>query len=330
VVIDPSCLGPVRSLAEKVKQMGHGIYLLTEYSEREGGSGQSRLQLTLDDATGRVTGFVWPEARDAVLIPPIPSPVSVLASVQIFDGKPQLKVQCLAGLSSAHIAQVTELLPRYRFEAPVLPAFDRLARLERDLPAPLNGFLREVFLDPVLGMSFLRCRASVQHHHAYVGGLLVHSTELLDMAEMATHLLIPDDVWSPYLAQLGYLLHDLGKLKSVGEARRGLYGLTTRHETLTIELLAPHLRWLEQRDPKLAAGLRSIFDFLATPFSARRIPRYLVAEIVATLDQWSAAAHHRRDLAHLLSPHIAAAVTSVSAARPANDPLHAQETRHAS
>ncbi|MGC8473939.1 MAG: TatD family hydrolase, partial [Candidatus Dormibacteria bacterium] len=50
---------------------------------------------------------------------------------------------------------------------------------------PLSGFLRSVLLDPAIGLPFLRCRASVSHHHADVGGLLMHSTEMLDLAAEA-------------------------------------------------------------------------------------------------------------------------------------------------
>lgn len=308
---------------------GHSTYLLTEYSEREGSSGQSRLQLTLEDATGRVTAFVWPETRDAVLIPPLPCPVSVLACVQLFDNKPQLKVQCLTGLAGREVERATSLLPRHRCPEAVLPAFDRLARLENELPSPLDGFLRESLLDPGIGIPFLKCRGSVQHHHAIIGGLLAHSTELLDLAAEAARFLVPDDAWSPHLAQLGYLFHDLGKLRSVGEVRRPMYGLAVRHEMMTIELLAPHLRWLELRDLRLATGLRAIFDYLATPFSARRIPRYVIAEVVATLDQWSAASHNRRDLASLLSPEQQRVCTSTAAHRLAHGSAQIADKQHA-
>ncbi|EQD58610.1 metal dependent phosphohydrolase [mine drainage metagenome] len=168
------------------------------------------------------------------------------------------------------------------------------------MPDPLSGFLRSVLLDPAIGLPFLRCRASVSHHHADVGGLLMHSTGLLDQAAELTRTIIPHDAWSPHLAQLGYLLHDLGKLRTVGELRRPRHARVVPHEFVTIELLAPHLRWLEQRDLDLATALRHLFSYLATPAKARTTPRHVVAEIVEKLDQLSAASHNRRDLDYLL------------------------------
>jgi 3'-5' exoribonuclease len=300
IAVESGSLGPIDTLSELEGYTGYGTYLLTECAEREGISGQNYLRLTLEDATGRATGFVWPESRGTVNLPPLFTPVSTLSGIQLFDGKPQLRVQCLSAASPDGVIQATRLLPRHRCPAPVQVAFDRLTKLECALPAPLKEFLRRALLDPAIGMPFLRCRASVNHHHAYLGGLLVHSTESLDLIEHAARLVLPSDPYAPHLAQLGYLFHDLGKLRSVGESMRPAYGLAVRHELMTIELLAPHLGWLEQQSLELAVGLRSVFDYLATPFAARRIPRYAVAEVVATLDQWSAAAHGCHDLSNLL------------------------------
>lgn len=322
-------LGPIGTLPSQVDQTGHGVYMLTDCSDRESDSGQCRLQLTLEDSTGRITGFVWPEYRPAVLVPPIPSAVSALGRVQLFNGKPQLKLQCLAGLDPYQVECAAALLPRGRCPETANAGLDRLVVLERSLPAPLNGFLRQVLLDPAIGIPLLRCRASVRDHHAFVGGLLVHCTESLDWAAAVTRITLPEDPWSPHVAQLAYLLHDLGKLKSVGETRRAKFGLVVRHETLTIEMLAPHLRWLEQRNAELANGLRYIFEYLALPFGARRIPEYFVAEVVTTMDHWSAAAHHKRDLNHLLRHGAPTPMKTMAVTNAANDPQHMRDVRHA-
>lgn len=329
MVKSPPFLGTIDSLAGQPEQSGHGIYLLTGYSEREGDSGQARLQLTLEDSTGRIVAFVWPESRQSVLVPPIPSPVSALAKVQMFDGKAQLKLQCLAEIESDRVPCAAALLPRRLCPEVALSSLERLIAFERDLPAPLDGFLKRVLLDPSIGIPLLRCRASVRHHHSFIGGLLVHCTENLDLAASITRNALPADGWSPYIARLGYLFHDLGKLRSVGESRRAEHGLVVRHEMLTIEMLAPHLSWLDRRNADLAAGLRYVFEYLATPFGARRIPDYFVAEIVATLDHWSVAAHNGRDLNHLLRRDMTASLYGSPTSGAANDSHFKLEVRHA-
>ena len=293
-------LGATTTLIDRVGMTGTGTYLLTGACDHIGQSGQPCLQLTLEDAQGSVTGFVWPEFRPYVGQIVTPIPVAVTASVQNFRDQPQLKVHAMAPMAPDQVASATALLPRRRCPDSAVHALARLSELEHDLPDPLNRFLRAVLLDPLIGLPLLRCRASVQHHHAFVGGLLVHSTEMLDQADELTRKVIPHDDWSPHLAQLGYFLHDLGKLKTVGELRRPQFALAVRHEFATIELLAPHLRKLEQRDLALAVAIRHLLGFLATPARARTTPNHVIAEIVEKLDQLSAAGHNRRDLDYLL------------------------------
>jgi len=296
-------LGSISSWSAHAGETGTGTYLLTGYGEHTGTSGQTYLKLILEDVDGRATGFAWPEARANVMCSATPAPVRVSGTVQQFQGHAQIKVHALTPVNPDHLSSATALLPRNCCPEAALPAFNQLSRLEQTLPDPLDGFLRRVLLDPAIGISFLRCRASVAHHHAFVGGLLVHSTEMLDQAFEMTHRILPEDAWSPYLTQLGYLLHDLGKLRTVGELRRPRYALVLRHEFVSLEMLAPHLAWLEQRNGELAMALRYLFAHLATPAAARKIPEHAAAEVVVTLDQWSAAAHNHRDLAHLLQRH---------------------------
>lgn len=112
---------------------------------------------------------------------------------------------------------------------------------------------------------------------------------------------MPNDPLAAPMAQLGYLLHDLGKLRSLGERGRPVDPFVLRHETMTVELLAPHLARLDGQDRELGLGLRYVLEYLATPPASRpKIAPYLVAEIVAFLDRCSAASHHRRDLGSLL------------------------------
>ncbi len=296
----PPPFGTIISLTDKVGQKGYQTFLLTHSREYVGRTGQRRLELLLEDATGSIEGIVWPESRACVEKPICPAPVRVYGQVSEFRGKPQIHVRSLAALQPMEVPLATRLLPRHRYAGEMLAAFDRLALLERSLPTPLDAFLRRVLLDPDIGIPFLRCRASVNHHHNFAGGLLVHSTEMLDLVAQATHLPLPHDPWAPLMAQLVYLLHDVGKLRSVGESTRTRYGLVCRHEIMTIELLAPHLRWLDLRSPELATVLRAVLDHLATPAKARGISRYLVGEIVEKMDQWSAAAYNRRDTCMLL------------------------------
>lgn len=310
------------ALAGLQGQLIRSSFLLTECNEKPCSGGGSRLQLVLEDSEGSVLGFVWPERR-SLIAPMAPyTPVEVLAVVQTFDGNPQLRVQQMNALLPDDVACAAELLPYRKCPADALVGLKRLIELELSLPEPLSGFLRRVLLDPAVGVPLLRCRASVNHHHPQPGGLLLHCTSALDIAANLAQWALPTDVHAPAMAQLGYLLHDLGKLRSVGESCRAVHGLVVRHEIQSLLLLAPHLKWLESQDVNLGAALQYVMAYVATPAKSRPWGEYLVAELVASLDTWSAAGHNGRDLASLLGGYKAGGVT-----KPANDDHH-EETRH--
>jgi len=215
--------------------------------------------------------------------------------------RPHLNIERLSPTPIDEAPPATDLLPRHRCPAQALPGLDALTALEKTLPRPLDSFLKRVLLDPAIGLSFLRCRASVSHHHAFEGGLLAHSTQMLDIAAALSRQVLPNDQTAPAMTQLGLLLHDLGKLRTVGETRRPHGALVVPHEFITIELLTPHLQWLERKDFELALGLRYLLGYFATPKKARSFAKYAVAEVIERLDELSAATHNDRDLASLTS-----------------------------
>lgn len=257
-----------------------------------------RLQLTLADATGTVLGFVWPEHRANVLLPPIGGAASVRACVRMYDDAAQLCLTRVAPLDLHEVDVASDLLVN-------APRSIRasLRSLEVSLPPVLRRFLVRVLFDPAIGPAFLSCRASGQHHHSGVGGLARHSLENLDLIAAMVARTLPKDAESVGVAQLGYLFHDIGKLNTVGVAKRPPLHHVVRHEIHNLLVLAPHLEWLRQQDARLHAGLLYILDYLATPASARSRPRYFPAEVVAKFDQWSAASFSANGLDALTKTH---------------------------
>lgn len=290
--------GTCRPQREAPGQLVEDTYLLTGLEKRFGKQSHY-FKLSLMNANGTIEGILWPEQMRQVRCPEVSTPVSVRGRKHLFNDRLQLRIESLVAVPADEVPVATALLPRQHCTKEVQAALDRLAELERSLPCPLQGFLRQVLLDPLIFPDLMTCRASVSHHHAFPGGLLVHSTGLLDMAAELTRRSVPDCPRSPHLAQLGFLLHDLGKIRSVGQTRRPAHPFAMRHELVTIELLAPHLNWLERRDMLLAAGMRSLLDYVAEPHPRRRPAPLAAAEVVVMLDQLSAGTHNRRDLESL-------------------------------
>ena len=282
----------IKNLASLSGTSTEGQYVLT--AAMEAAINTPRLQLNLADATGTVLGFVWPEHRGDIALPLIGMPAKVRAKVRTYEGNAQLCVTSLSPLPAEQIDIASGLLIN-------VPEAIRAAlrRLEVSLPPVLRMFLTRILFDPAIGPSFLACRASGEHHHSSKGGLAQHSVENLDLIAATVRRTLPNDTASVGIAQLGYLFHDIGKIHTVGIARRPPLHNVVRHEIHNLLVLAPHLEWLRNQDFKLHAGLVYILDYLATPAAARSRPRYFPAEVVAQFDQWSAAAFSARNLSAL-------------------------------
>lgn len=166
-----------------------------------------------------------------------------------------------------------------------LLAFRGLVRFTERLRNPdLKRLVCNVLADAKVAIPFCTLPASESgYHHGYAGGLLVHST---DMLESIAGLLNPisdrnrDDV---EITQIGYLFHDLGKVRTMIEGAVS-EDRSIRHERHTIRILRRHVNRLAESDPRSALLLREIFDRCATPPRDRRPGGFIGAQLVTFLD----------------------------------------------
>lgn len=152
----------------------------------------------------------------------------------------------------------TALLPRDW----TLPAFHgRVREVIRHVmrighPA-LQLFLRDAFLDANVALGFLNVPASVRHHHAYQGGLLDHTADMLLRFE--EHYLYRKNSVQRDLATMLIVFHDIGKTVTLVGNGRTQRGASQPHELAALELLAAPLAQLEMTNPELANHLRGFF-----------------------------------------------------------------------
>lgn len=162
-------------------------------------------------------------------------------------------------------------------------ARDRMRELVRALsPTVLGEFVRRVFNDPRIGPAFVIAPASLNHHHAYSGGLLVHSAECAAALYRWT-----DGEVLQGLATTAAMLHDIGKVRTLaGNLTRTALGRDVRHEDLTLEVLAPHLAWL---DGVWADGANTLRHLLtAEPRRDAASPSFAALTLLRAADRISA------------------------------------------
>lgn len=146
------------------------------------------------------------------------------------------------------------------YQSPCKEAVDQLIQFISGLQSPLRNFLCDVFSDAAIATAFVKLPASMDHHHAYSGGLLEHSMEC---ALMAGQLALP---WlsqtEAEVTMVAALLHDIGKVRTHqldnGFTETGYY---VQHEAMTLEILAPVLDSFQRELPSAANLLRHILTW---------------------------------------------------------------------
>lgn len=112
----------------------------------------------------------------------------------------------------------------------------------------LRGFCRSIFDQPELRARFLTAPASEQNHHAFPGGLAMHSLETFGLFNQIAQIGLPLDEDDLNVGRCACLLHDLGKALPQ-EAGAGRHF----HEYAARKYLAPKLAVLAEKRPRAAA-----------------------------------------------------------------------------
>lgn len=279
-----------------------GQFLLSEASVQLTRDGQRRYkQLHLEDATGENFAYVW---ESSALLDRVPyfTPVPVLASVHLrmLNNEVVADLRAIRQLVEHEIDNSAVLLPFYDCPEPARAALAKLVEFNESLSQPyLREFLNRVLLDSRIGPMLLTCRGSQNHHHNQPGGLLIHSMDVYAIATAMIRGRVTDMECS--ITQMAAILHDLGKLRSVGTDHvRPVPAKLVRHETQTNRLLEPHLAWLRARDERVAAGLEYILDFLSQTRAERGYGKFVGADAVVYADHLSTAIERGKTLNYLL------------------------------
>jgi hypothetical protein len=148
---------------------------------------------------------------------------------------------------------------------------------------PMKTFVQEVFSDRKLLESFMRIPASRHHHHAYPGGLFIHS---VDAAwEVFRNSSLPKR--DRDIAMTAALLHDVGKVVTHDpEGKLADMGRHVDHDALTLSVLDSPLRHLDKYDKEAALFLR---HYLTWNPRKHAIPRSMGAAYVRVADMASVA-----------------------------------------
>jgi len=183
------------------------------------------LRCLVGDRTGEVPGRMWSIDEATASNVPGDGYVWIEGETQAYQGELQIIIQTISPIEPTN-EQIADLMPTAA--RPIDEMYAELTQLLSTLTHPAMKALIEAYLgDEMLMSAFKRCPAAKSMHHAYIGGLLEHTLNLLNLADRVCPLYpkINRD-----LVMVGLFLHDLGKTRELAYDK--VFSYTDRGELI--------------------------------------------------------------------------------------------------
>ncbi len=223
-----------------VNQLGHQeavdqVFLASQKQLRPNRNGNLYLQVELSDRTGSISARMWNASESDYRNFDDGDFVRVEGSTQLYQGALQL---IAANICKARFEEVdpADFMPLTPAEIDRLAV--RMGELLRSMSNPQLVTLAECFLmDDDFMKRFMKSPAGVKNHHAYIGGLLEHVVNLM---EVVTRIVEFYPALDPDLLLMGAFLHDMGKINELNYDRGFSYsdeGQLIGHVVMAVSML---------------------------------------------------------------------------------------------
>ena len=167
--------------------------------------GKNYIDLILSDRTGEVAGKIWELNIDNCAEVKVGDIVAVSGKIESFREKPQINITFL---QKADDFKLDDFLPKT--EKDIDELWEIVSKQMKTIKNKhLKELLSSLFSDKKFVEQYKNSPAAEKIHHAYLGGLLEHVVEMLNLNETITadYPNLDKD-----LMIAGIILHDIGKL----------------------------------------------------------------------------------------------------------------------
>ena len=215
-----------------------GVFAVQNCQLGQTKSGKPYIKCLLADKTGRTPARMWNANEDLFRKLPTDGFVWIAGQTQPYQGEMQVILKDIRPHEPTR-QDLTELLPTT--ENNIDEMFAEVLRVLQTLKHPALRALAERYLeDGDLMDKFCQAPAAMTLHHAYLGGLLEHTLNLLRLADGILPL-YPQ--LNRDLILFGLFLHDLGKCAELTWEK----GFRYTDEGQLIGHIALGLLWLEEK-----------------------------------------------------------------------------------
>jgi len=264
------------------------IYLVTSKQVSTAKNGVTYLSLKLADKTGEIDGRLWDNADEVAGKFEREDFVRIKGMASNYQGSMQIKMKTLEKVDDSRIDMVNFL------ESSPRNIDDMVRELKAVADSVKNAHLRKLMdgfiSDAAFMAAFRQAPAAKTLHHNYIGGLLEHVLELMNIArDLAKHFPSADKD----LLTVGAFIHDIGKVKEL--AVKKSIGYTTEgrllgHISLGYEMVTEKVNGISGFPGELAMLLKHIMlsHHGEYEFGSPKRPKIQEAIIINYLDDLSA------------------------------------------
>lgn len=182
--------------------------MVREREDKTTKSGDPFVVLKLGNATGVLSTNVWKEEVPLVLGIRPGQVVQVIGQVELYQGRRQLKLSGPPRVVALAAVNTDDFLPRIAVSTTEL--WSRVDAWRAALQGTLRTAADLFFADESFRERFSRAPGATRGHHAQVGGLLLHTCEVVNIARTAAQTMRGD----VSLVTVGALIHDIGKVEA--------------------------------------------------------------------------------------------------------------------
>jgi len=185
-------------------------FLVHEVDERSTKDGKSFATLTLGNASGTIkTAPFWEEQLHQIAGITKGSIAQVIGEAGAYQGTPQLRVTSVRVLpkGSIDLSQLQPSIP----DAERQKCWESIDKWIGEMKGSrLKATIALFYEDADFRRRYEQCPAATSGHHAYLGGLLKHTVEVIFIGRNVAKIASAD----VDLVTAGILLHDIGKLEA--------------------------------------------------------------------------------------------------------------------
>lgn len=221
------------------------VYRIAQKDLRTTTNGSLYIHAVLADATGEMLARIWNASQELYDSMPDGGFMRFRGRVENYKGHRQFIIDGMRTVAENEV-DPTDFLPATTNDIDQM--WDRVQEILRTIESKdLLALVGEFMNDEKFVRGFKRAPAAVTNHHAYLGGLLEHTLNLLELVVLIAprYPMVSRD-----LLLVGIFLHDCGKTTELAYATNFNYtseGQLVGHITQAVIWVSDKIRTIEER-----------------------------------------------------------------------------------